>query len=139
MYIHAYARFRPHTIGAGRVSAEVARDLSKMHGVTTMAIDHREKVSAQDMVDFENGGNGYGYAVLKKSYTNWLKELAKDASHLPQFASAEAEAHYMGMFMEVALMIAVRMLHVANTLACTATRISCAVETPQNHANSHLS
>lgn len=71
--------------GAGRVSAEVARDLSKMHGVKTFAVDHRHGGQEQDI--FAGGG-------LKKAYANFVKELAKDKAHLPTFGSSQVAEHY---------------------------------------------
>lgn len=47
--------------GSGRVSAEVCRDLSKIHEFTTVAIDHRTK-GLKDYVEADGG--------LKPAYAN---------------------------------------------------------------------
>jgi hypothetical protein len=70
--------------GSGRVSAEVSRDLSKIQRVATIAIDHRRQ---QKDVFEENG-------QLKKAFSNFWKELAKDRGHLPAFKDEAIAKHY---------------------------------------------
>lgn len=76
--------------GAGRASAEVARDLSKFYpgAITTIAIDHR-KTGADTM---EKDGH------LKSAFANFVKELSKDHGHLPKFADPTVAAHYAALY-----------------------------------------
>lgn len=70
--------------GSGRVSAEVSRDLSKIQHISTTAVDHRRH--KEDI--FEEGHQ------LKKSFSNFWKELAKDRAHLPAFKDEHIANHY---------------------------------------------